>query len=409
MSTKQLVYEGNDLEGLIRRVIDEHGPARIHPPERRRKGGVFGFFAKEVYVVSVDSEATAEAASAQPPSHEIPTGTTTGDEQSIDPRPAGDASPLAALIEATDDELELAGAPLPAVTSPTGKLEEIRPFSEVLEDVASSLGEEPGTYRPGLRVIEKLARPVAVVAGPEGPLPAAIPSPALPSPDDHGPEPDHPPAELDRDLVDLLLAAGFPRQLLRPAPGWPGTDLESVFASLPPAPPLPNVAGALIAVVGEPRTVRAVALSAASEVGCAEDRVAVVSPVVGDRQAPCGYRARTASQAAALAGGWRRDRVGVVAVNASPVGEGQRWTRRILSAMGPSFVWGVVSSTTKVEDVGHWADAIGGIDALVLWEPESTMTPAAILDLGIPVARLGNHPATPRLWASTVSSLAARR
>ncbi len=51
MPTQQSVYEGSDLQALIQRVVDEHGPARIRPPERRRKGGLFGFFASEVYLI----------------------------------------------------------------------------------------------------------------------------------------------------------------------------------------------------------------------------------------------------------------------------------------------------------------------------------------------------------------------
>jgi hypothetical protein len=43
---------------------------------------------------------------------------------------------------------------------------------------------------------------------------------------------------------------------------------------------------------------------------------------------------------------------------------------------------------------------------LALRNLAQTVSPAAVLELGIPVARLENHPATPIAWADYLMSLA---
>jgi hypothetical protein len=65
-------------------------------------------------------------------------------------------------------------------------------------------------------------------------------------------------------------------------------------------------------------------------------------------------------------------------------------------------VWGVVDATCKTEDVAMWAETIGGVDALALENVEVTVSPAAALGLGIPVARLNGQPATASRWAALV-------
>jgi hypothetical protein len=53
--TARLLLEGPDLQALLARVNDEHGPrARIVKAERVRSGGVAGFFARERFEVEVE-------------------------------------------------------------------------------------------------------------------------------------------------------------------------------------------------------------------------------------------------------------------------------------------------------------------------------------------------------------------
>jgi hypothetical protein len=552
MPARQLVYEGTDLQELLQRVIDEHGPARIRPPERKRKGGVLGFFAREVYVITVDLDAPEAARPPSAPRNEagdpapafapspLPGnpaygaaagsplnaaaagyGSTMAAEQgplggAVGGGAASVSSPLRALVEATEDEADLGsqggarhtngtgtgqlaengsgngapyGGPGPAGRMPLHAAHDVeKPFGEVLSEVASSLGEEPGTYRPdperlrrgrrgsanGQPMTEEApeagdhnsveADSVEVLAPPQQPSGeeaeggsfglspgSSGPSPGFsgPSPGSSGPTvvltgddatPDvvedeapprrsgrHPvrivplqlplveveeerePPDLGATIVELLRAAGFPEHLLPRAPLVPETStVEAVFAGLPEPPPLPADPGGLVAVVGSAGMVRTTANSVALSVGCPRDEVAVASSTASDRQARPEYRARTASQAAAMGPGWRRDRVGVVAVYAPPLGSDQRWTRQMLRALRPSCVWGIADATTKPDDVRRWAAAIGGVDALVMTDVGSTATPAAILSLGIPVARLDDEPATPARWAAVVAELVTK-
>lgn len=525
MPTQQLVYEGADLQALIQRVVDEHGPARIRPPERRRKGGVFGFFTREVYVISVDPEATERAGHRQVVAAGSVLGSGSGSGTSRPgaagtvpdaagrPPSASGRSPapgsLAELIDATEDDLDLGTSPAarPSEPGPAGpssghesgghgpaaRPRTVKPFSQVLSEVASSLGEEPGTYRPPperLRRITPLvpppARPsperdkgalAAMIEHPAGagetaaPVPDPAPSPApatlngsaaaaattpaaaaVPSPSPAvrqlptsavgstsiapsrplsapvvDPAPSRPtvPADgvaadatpratsavppsrpgLGTAVVDLLRSAGFPQSLL-PVAGEgrsPVATLEEAFAGLPEAPALPTVPGGLVALVGDARAVRSLARVVASAVGCPSDEVAVASPSAWN--ATPAYRARTPEEAETLARGWRRDRVGVVAVHAPTLGTDQSWTRGVLRALRPSCVWGVASAVTKSEDVRRWVDAIGGADALALADVPATATPAAVLSVGLPVARLDDERATPQRWAAVVADL----
>lgn len=494
---RQLVYEGPDLQHLLQQVIDEHGPARIHPPERRRKGGVLGFFAREVYVITVDVDApvtTANGAGKEPtglpaaPVDAAPVDATARTATAVTGAHPGQLfgygsgsggaslgpeavqTPLSALVESTEDDADLGSAgrngSVPAYgadhqgrdltgTNPSvGDLsvapsgvdrvprhavspETDKPFGEVLSEVASSLGEEPGTFRPDP---DRLRRPRRLTAGGDtaGPVevPASLSDPGGAPGDDPGPETfeempedeallddegrpaavqlpliqiEEEPPDLGATIVDLLRAAGFPEHLLPRAPLLPEhSTIEAVFAALPEPPPLPSEAGGLVAVVGSAGLVRPVANAVALTVGCPRDEVAVASTTASDRHARPEYRARTAAQAAAMSPGWRRDRVGVVAVYAPPLGADQRWTRQMLRALRPSCVWGMAGATTKPDDVRRWIAAIGGVDALAVTEVAATATPAAILSLGIPVSRLDDEAATPARWASVVADLVTK-
>lgn len=495
---RQLVYEGPDLQQLLQQVIDEHGPARIHPPERRRKGGVLGFFAREVYVITVDVETplTATATGRQDASAPVDAAHVEATHADAETRlvtasaalqpgqlfgysaAAGGAAlgadavqtPLSALVEATEDEADLGSAngngsvpeggadrlrqgvagangvagTLSGTASGAGRIpqhaapgEADKPFGQVLSEVASSLGEEPGTFRPDP---DRLRRPrrhgAAGDAADPADAPAVVAVPTQPADEGPAPEPvpggpeddvalddqgrpvavqlpliqiDEEPPDLGATIVDLLRAAGFPEHLLPRAPlVLDHSTIEAVFATLPEAPPLPAEPGGLVAVVGSAGLVRPVANAVALAVGCPRDEVAVASTTASDRHARPEYRARTAAQAAAMSPGWRRDRVGVVAVYAPPLGADQRWTRQVLRALRPSCVWGMAGATTKPDDVRRWIAAIGGVDALAVTEVAATATPASVLSLGIPVSRLDDEAATPARWATVVADLVTK-
>jgi hypothetical protein len=67
------------------------------------------------------------------------------------------------------------------------------------------------------------------------------------------------------------------------------------------------------------------------------------------------------------------------------------------------MVWGAVEATRKPEDLYEWGEQLGGLDALGVTDVDGTVSPAAVLQCGIPVGRLEGRPATPLSWASLLA------
>ena len=97
----------------------------------------------------------------------------------------------------------------------------------------------------------------------------------------------------------------------------------------------------------------------------------------------------------------RRDRAGAPAELAPPrrgrrssraacrPAAGLRWAREMLDDLEPTITWAIVDAGAKREDIAHRVDALGGVDVLALDGLDETVSPAAVLELGIPVGRLG--------------------
>ena len=370
------MYEGPDPEALLAEVQADHGPSfRLRSAEQRRVGGVGGFFSRVLYRVEVEPDSTPDPAASAA---------------------AGDA--LARLVDETEDSFELA--------TMSGES-----FDEILAGVAQMTeapgepdGPDAGRAAPaalpdGLGPTDAPARaPDPVADAPRRPAVAAVGT---------GEADPAAPAAADRlgrtsTVLGLLRFAGFPENLLERAQAELGgtLTLERVFGTVPAPRPLPDVPGSLIAVVGETQAALRTARAMARSLAVAAGSVAVAAPGRRDGH----MAARTAEEAAALAPGWRRDRIGLVAVAAPPLA-GLDWPRDVLRAMAPSYVLGMVSAATKTEDVERWAAGLGGVDALVLTDARRTVTPAAVLASGISVASLDGEPATPARWAEVVANL----
>lgn len=427
---KPNVYVGSKLEDVLLQIEREHGivPFKSHRIERR--GGIAGFFAKEVHVVEID-----------PPGPD----------------------PIAALLcSSDDDELELHGlpgdekAPAPGIFSPPASSSgpnadgregdplgqgttDRRPFAEVLKTVVSSLGDEPSTSAlPTLDPVSPAPRrdgPASVVA--PGPTTRTAPMRATPmgparahdvpsgpnglfrhdAADGVGVPPRRPEPVPDARAIAaaVLRQAGFPAALAAQLLSEVVADgsgsrpiLETIFATLPAPPPLPKGPGGLVALVGHGPVLRAVATSLCDAVGCPVDEIAALSTTSAGCWATLGHRARTPSKAAALAVGWRRAHCALAAVAAAPIGSDQAWTKDVLVALRPSCAWAIVPATVKTSDLRRFLDAIGGADALVVVDAESTTTPCELIELGVPVARFDRDEATPARWARLVSASVAR-
>ena len=209
---------------------------------------------------------------------------------------------------------------------------------------------------------------------------------------------DGPAAELARlGLPPHLRPSGVGEQL--------HTALRASLSRLPTALPAMNRAGGVLAVVGPLAQALHVAREIAEELGLpVATSVAVATagsatPDVAERQVLHG-----ADEAAERRSTWRRrSNLTVVAVDAPLTASGAADARAFLAALSPTATWGVVEATRKAQDVGSWTRALGGVHALALTELEETSDPAAVLELGIPVSRLGGRPATPRAWATLLT------
>jgi hypothetical protein len=215
--------------------------------------------------------------------------------------------------------------------------------------------------------------------------------------------------ESNDDRIEALRRAGLDGATLASlAEGLRrGGELEAhllaTFGSLAPAPPLPRRAGGLLVVVGAGAQARRLAVALSSEIGGDPADVAFCSLEPDAVGAVAGALViRSSEEAAELAPGWRRSQAAVVAVDSGVTSTERSWARSLIGSLRPSAVWGVVDATAKSEDICSWATALGGIDALALENIDATVSPAASLASGIPVARLDGHPANAARWTATI-------
>lgn len=416
MSTQKLVYEGPDPERLLLDVWKQHGPdAQISEPERIAKGGVFGFFAKSHYRVEVH---------VRPGTRGATKSTTMSSTEAA----------LGAMVDDIEDVYE-------APTQRRGS------FEEVLAGVASSLGEDPATF--AARDVGNLNGVAAPAATSTGVRPDTVgsqrPAEGLRMLLDLATEPDTRTTAISGDPIfagvirhqvqeqplELLRKAGFPGRLisLLESRGLTDFSLEAAFALLPPVPPMPKVPGALIAIIGPLEEALSLATAIGEELGLPASEIALALPAPASRpligrggKAPAPTPAELAAECvaadllvtdaestAALAPGWRRDRVGVVAVAVDDTTGERAWAREVLRAARPSFAIALADARTKNEDLATFLGGIGGVDALALHRTDSTVSPAQLLGLGLPVARLEGSEVSSTTWARIIRDAAARR
>ena len=214
----------------------------------------------------------------------------------------------------------------------------------------------------------------------------------------------------DDDRVEALRLAGLDDDAVAAvseglrAGGALEALLLATFGRLAPAPALPRLPGSLLVVVGQGAQARHLALSLASEMGGDPAAVAYCSlhpEVAGPAGAPVPVVC-SMEEAAELAPGWRRAGAAVVVVDCAVTASERSWADGLIGALRPTAVWGVVDATAKAEDVSAWAEALGGLDALAVENLDATVSPAAALTTGIPVARLDGHRANAARWTATV-------
>jgi hypothetical protein len=417
----QLRFEGGELEELLERVRTEVGPeARIVAANRIRQGGVAGFFAKEGFEVVVDlagseaedadtggrgarskrrSRATtaAEAASRPVLKNAAPKNTTTKNTG----RPAGPAfSPPVApatasvldLVEEVNEVereqvIDISEAPGPTVST------ERTDFGTMLANLTRELDEEEASM-PTISVDDGPVSPSAhyrrVTADPNaapgtGPASGAGTARIAPT----APDPATPQAD------PRLVALGLPVDLA-PSTAVTGdlrTALCQRLAQLPPPPVLPRTTGVVIAIVGIGTAPIALARRLADELDIDPAHVLLATPeAMSDVSHP--------EEAEAFRRSCRRRAEPTIVACSIGTGRAQLgWAHRILDRLEPTITWAVVDASCKAEDVGHRITLLGGVDVIAITGIADTISPAAILSLGIPIGRIGSNPSTPAVWA----------
>lgn len=342
--------EGSNLESVLEEVRSRFGDTvTVVEANRLRKGGIGGFFARERFEVVVDVD---------------------DDESPAQPT----ALPGEFGVEATEDFCDR------LLTLADGVSDGVGPAG----GPAAVSTEQPAFAAVLGSITRHLDAPAA---------PAAAPAP--------GPAVD----------ARMLARMGLPEDIRRAAATNPsppaGTDpsawLVELLSDLPAPARLPQGSGSVIVVAGDRESALDLAGQLVADLGLDPGGLLVASAGYRGRAIPVDRRLTGVEAAAEARSSWRRrTRPTVVAVDA-PLGRSGEWARRVIDALEPTMVWGAVEATRKPEDLLDWSERLGGFDALGVTDLEGTVSPAAVLQCGIPVGRLEGRPATPLRWASLLA------
>jgi hypothetical protein len=473
MPPQRLVFEGPTPESVILDACSEHGTqVQLTEPERFRRGGVMGFFARSGYRVRVMPGAAASAPLASSPAAALqttadalghlddeldayldsapdvsveisspepisfdraleravnalgpdPAGTLPSAFEAIvanltaeavaalqDPAPVPQVSSLDALrrgVEAED------GATMTAPITETVRRREPAPERSdaaipAAEQLSAQMNEAPIDPLAPYRAAALRGEAIGGSMDEDDFSPAAFLAPPA------TPEPVRQPVSAQQtiEVAAKLRSVGFPNRALTAAASRlpAGFTLEQVFSTLPQSRAIPRVPGALIAVIGIEEAAMSFARKIASELEVSPDDVALARTTgpggISDAD-ELGFSpdllVESAEQAAALAPGWRRDRVAVVAVSVPPTLSGAARARTLLRSLRPSITLLLADASTKAADIHLRAEALGGVDSLIMHNVRSTSTPAEMVATEIAVARIEHESATPTLWARLV-------
>jgi hypothetical protein len=302
-------FLGRSAEEAVQRARSVLGPEAKIRCWKTRRGGVLGFFAREVYVAGVNKPEAAAARRLEEPSATL---LSQGDEATL---PTFDE-----LIDATSDEVSFGTDEVAA---------EDRAFRDVLAQAEAALNGA---------VFDDAAWPQDEIV---------LTSTPASSRDD---------LEAFRASLESL---GLPIAY-RPFDHEGVLDgLMRSLALLVPPPDFPSTPGSVIAVVGSRRDSLAVAHEVAASLGLDETDVIVSS------DDPTVRRRITRRK--------RSTRVSVIVIEAAVRGRTFDVARDVLEWLAPDRVLGVASATLKCADVDRWQRELGvDALALRRWDETET-------------------------------------
>lgn len=412
-----LVCEDSDLGRLLDTVHSQPG-AEILYQDRIRRGGVFGFFAREVHRVAYriaaeadggveagdDASATATAGVANAPATKLPELTTELPE-------------LSDLL-ASVDALESADQRRPAAPAQPPQPD----FAELLRSLTDS-GPDSGALHAngphdnGPRGSELTRPAVDPAATCDAGLPSMVaqpvtsprPAPSKPASKSNVTAFGRPDARARLDMLMQLRQVGVPVSVNPRADTHSLYEaLENILEDLPtPAVP-PRGAGEVLAVVGESGPALQAAHTCAEMLRIPRNNIGVAGlpehvsaeldyPWISGQQEA--LRLRTELHRTDLPS------IVVIATDATAAGADDPWAAEMLAALRPTAVWAVVDARWKTEDSQAQLDRLGQVDALVVHSAQLSASPASVWDLDLPLGLLDGRAASTFAWTGLLFPL----
>ena len=368
-SDKQKVrFEGRTSEEAVQLARQQLGNAAPVRCWKARRGGIFGFFAKEIYVAGIDApEGSAnvdEAARAEANRSSIaawtydPTRFVAPSEDAWSG--PNDGPSLAELVESTRDELTLA---TPNVLETA--------FIDVLAQAQAALDLD-APRRSEQRYLG------AVIPDAPEIRPATFPVVVVP---DRSPGPERIEG-LRAFVADYGLASDY----------WPDESeatldgLVRTLSKLPTPASLPSEPGSVVVVVGTRRDVQVASARLIELMGLdASDLI--------EAECTTMYRQRVARR--------RLSHVSIVTVEAPLRSRGLGEIRTWIDSLRPDYVIATVSAAAKRADVESWRRQLPHVDALALSRIGETTSPGELLG-DVPVLLVEGVIASPLRWVALI-------
>ncbi len=384
-----LVCEDSDLARLMETVHSQPG-ARILYQDTIRRGGVLGFFAREVHRVAYDVQPELAGIDAIQPLPGAPVDLAMADllasadaiESAANTGPDGEAPEFAELLHRLTRMPEL-----PLEASSAG----------VVEEAAAEPATEPAA-EPAAEPARPAREPLASVAFEE-------PQPELASVTPFG--------RTDaRNRLDLLMQL---RQVGVPVSVNPRGEahslyqaLEEILEELPAPVSPPRRAGEVLAIVGDSAHAIQAARHCAGMLRIPETGIGVAGLAAESAAALDLCHISGIAEAQRLRADLRladTPSVVVIATDSATAEPEDPWAAELLAALCPTAAWAVVDARWKTEDSVAFLAGLPGIDALVVQGAQLSTSPASVWDLDLPLALLDGRTPTTFAWTGLLLRL----
>jgi hypothetical protein len=406
----RLLLEGTNIQQLLAQVRAEHGPAaKIVAADRIRPTGLAGLFSPQRYELTIEVADHSPTERPGLPSTATAAASTANGAGAVSP-----ADALVALVEAQERQLLSYVGPdeSAAADDAMQAAQEVGARTAVFADVLSDFGA-PAWSVPVVSGLADPADPAPVMppvaappisATPAQPTAAPIQPAITPEAQDAPLIPRYEPVRLSADapLPTVLSHLGLPEQLRDRVTGFDSyRAIVKVLKLLPAAPTAPMRAGEVLVVVGELRGALSVARTVGESLRLTAARTVLAAASCAGTGIHPSRRLTGPEHAAKRIAKLRRnaDMPIVVVVDIPADGSGTEWARSIIESLDATAVWGVVDATRKTADSARRLADIGHVDAIAAHASAATGDPAAVLQLGVPVAMLDGRVATPHVWA----------